>query len=115
VRILLDHCVPKRLKQYLIIDHEVETAREAGWEALKNGKLLAQVATRFDVMLTVDQNIKHQQNLSKLPMAVIVMVAPDNRLPTLVPYLSKVEQTLLTIHPNELIEVFPPTQPDSGE
>ena len=108
MKILLDHCVPKRLKFHLT-DHEVETAREAGWEALKNGKLLAQVATRFDVMLTVDQNIKHQQNLSKLPVAVIVMVAPDNRLPTLLPYLPEVGQALLTLKPNELIEVFPPT------
>jgi hypothetical protein len=43
-------------------------------------------------------------------VAVIVMVAPDNRLPTLLPYLPEVEQTILTLKPNELIEVFLPTQ-----
>jgi hypothetical protein len=114
VKVLLDHCVPKRLKSFFQI-HEVETAREVGWDGLKNGKLLAQAATRFEVMLTVDQNIKHQQNLGKLPVAVIVMIARDNRLPTLIPYVPEVEKALLTIKAGELVEVFLPAGPVASD
>jgi len=53
VKILLDHCIPKRFK-FSLPAHEVKTAREMGWQGLKNGKLLAQAAKQFEVMLTVD-------------------------------------------------------------
>jgi len=40
--------------------HDVRTIREMGW-AGKNGELLALMgADGFDVLLTVDQNIRHQ-------------------------------------------------------
>lgn len=104
---LLDHCVPKRLKNSFR-KHEVETAREAGWDGLKNGKLLAQAATRFDVLLTVDRNIKHQQNLAKHDIAIIVIVAHNNRLPTLLPYVPEIEKALQSIKAGELVEVFSP-------
>ena len=44
MKILFDHCVPKPLKHELP-DHEIHTAKEMGWEALTNGKLLEQAET----------------------------------------------------------------------
>lgn len=76
-----------------------------GWDDLSNGKLLAKAAEDFDVMLTVDQNIKHQQNLNKLPMAVIVLIAEDNRFPTLARLADKVEDALPNLLPRTLTEV----------
>ena len=52
------------------------------WTSLGNGALLEQAATAFDVLLTADQNIEFQQNLATLPIAVVVLVADSNRLPT---------------------------------
>jgi len=104
MKILLDHCAPKRLKR-VFPGHEVKTVREMGWNDLSNGKLLAEAANGFDVMLTVDQNIKHQQNLSKLPLAVIVLIAEDNRFDTLAQLADKVEAALLNLTPRSLIEV----------
>jgi predicted nuclease of predicted toxin-antitoxin system len=107
LKILLDHCLPRRLKNSFPT-HDVATAVEVGWDALRNGKLLAAAATRFDVLLTIDKNLKHQQNLTTLPVAVIVILAPTNRLADLVGFVPAVEDALKTLTPRTLIEVTPP-------
>jgi hypothetical protein len=63
-----------------IIGHDVKTARQMGWTAIKNGELLSLVSEHFDVFVTVDRNLAFQQNLSTLPIAVIVLRAQTNRL-----------------------------------
>ncbi len=40
MKILLDHCIDWRLKRALLA-HEVQAARDFGWDELKNGNLLA--------------------------------------------------------------------------
>lgn len=104
MKILLDHCLPKRLKT-LFASHEVKTAQEQGWATYINGRLLAAAGTEFDVFLTVDRNIKHQQNLASLPLAIVVLVSKDNRFVTSAPYIPAVEASLLTLAPNSLIEI----------
>ena len=54
-----------------------------GWSSLTNGALLLQAAESFDLLLTADQGIEFQQNLSELPMSVVVLVAPyqPHRIP----------------------------------
>jgi predicted nuclease of predicted toxin-antitoxin system len=79
VRVLLDECVPRRLKRELV-GHDVKTAPEMGWASKRNGELLALAAVEFDVFLTSDRNLSHQQNLSAFDIAVIVLVAGSNRL-----------------------------------
>jgi hypothetical protein len=70
MRILLDESLPQELRHELP-DHTVVTVGEAGWSGLKKGELLAQAADRFDVFVTADQNIRSQENPSKLPIAVL--------------------------------------------
>jgi len=77
MRVLLDECVPKRLKRELS-DHDVSTVVEMGWSGVKNGKLLALAAARFDCFLTVDTNIENQQHLPNLPVAVLLVRAVSN-------------------------------------
>jgi len=60
MRILLDESLPSGLSS-LLKGHESTSVQQAGWSGVKNGKLLALAATRFDVFLTVDQNIEFQQ------------------------------------------------------
>ena len=50
---------------------------------MKNGQLLSLAAARFDAFITADQNLGYQQNLAALPVAVVVLMAHDNRLSTL--------------------------------
>lgn len=61
MRVLLDECVPRALRQDLP-GHDVKTVGEAGWAGVKNGALLRLAETAFDVLLTVDRNLEYQQN-----------------------------------------------------
>lgn len=105
MRILLDHCVPKRFGGALG-DHQVATAAGMGWQTLRNGALLrAAGQAGFDVLLTVDRNLKHEQNLRTLPVAVVVLIATSNRLADLLPLLPAVEVALAALAPRTLVEV----------
>jgi hypothetical protein len=105
MRILLDECVPRSLKRDLS-GHDVRTVREMGWSGKKKGELLQlMVADGFEVFLTVDQNILHQQNLSTVNGAVLVLVAPTNRRSDLLPLVPAALSALTTIQPGDLIEV----------
>lgn len=64
MRILLDESVPKGLKR-LLAGHENVTVAEQGWSSFSNGKLLESASPDFDILLTADQNLPHQQNLDR--------------------------------------------------
>lgn len=104
MRVLLDECLPRKLKQDLG-GHEVRTAQEEGWAGLKNGALLQAAAGRFDVLLTVDRNIAFQQNLQGLRIAIIAMVATSNRLRDLRPLMGEVRKVLSHVKPTEVRRV----------
>ena len=53
MRVLLDECLPKRLKRELV-GHDVKTAPEMGWATKRNSELLALAVSHFDVFLTAD-------------------------------------------------------------
>jgi hypothetical protein len=84
VKIFLDECVDWRLSR-AIAGHEVKTARQMGWVAIKNGELLGLVSQAFDVFVTVDRNLAFQQNVATLQVAVVVLRAKTNRLADLMP------------------------------
>jgi predicted nuclease of predicted toxin-antitoxin system len=73
MRILLDESLPHDLAK-LIAGHEISTARDEGWASVKNGKLLALASTKFDAFITADRNLEFQQNLTKLPLAVVALI-----------------------------------------
>jgi hypothetical protein len=104
MKILLDHCIDWRLRRSLS-GHDVSTAQEMGRDELKNGKLLAAAAASFDLLLTVDQNIKSEQNLAPLPVAVVVLIGPSNRLVDLTPLIPVFERAASSLVPNQLIEI----------
>lgn len=96
--------MPQRFGR-LLPAHQVQTTKELGWDRLRNGELLRVAASQFDAFLTVDKNIKHEQNLSTLPVAVVVLMARSNRLPDLVPFVRRLEEALAYLKPRALIEV----------
>jgi predicted nuclease of predicted toxin-antitoxin system len=77
MKVLFDQGTPVPLRDYLP-NHVVETAYEKGWSNLKNGDLLAQAeAEGFDALVTTDQNLRHQQNLSGQRISVIVLLTTN--------------------------------------
>jgi len=104
MRVLLDECLPRRLKAALP-DHEVRTVQEEGWSGMKNGALLQAASARFDVFLTVDRNIPSQQNLCGLKIGILTMVAPSNRLADLRPLMAQVRQALPKVRAGQVLRV----------
>jgi len=103
MRIVFDHCVPKRLRNALA-PHDVTRAAQMGWEELENSELLGAAAgAQFDVLLTVDQNVPAQQNLSALPVALMVVVAHPNTLEALKPLVPQMLTALATLQPRTLV------------
>ncbi len=85
MKVLLDESVPGLFPKELR-DHEVFTVTWPGWSGAKNGALLElAIANDFEVFITCDRNIEHQQNVSTLNLAMVVLAVPDTRKSTLLP------------------------------
>jgi hypothetical protein len=85
VKILFDEDAPRPLRRHLP-GHQILTVQEMGWSGIKNGVLLTLAEGQdFEVLLTFDQNLPHQQNLSGRKIAVVVLVVPNKRLNTILP------------------------------
>jgi hypothetical protein len=76
-----------------------------GWEDLRNGKLLSAAATAFAVLLTVDKNMKAEQNLATLPIAVVVLDVPKNTPEELKPFAPFVERLLPSLRIGQMVEI----------
>jgi predicted nuclease of predicted toxin-antitoxin system len=75
MRILLDECVPHRLRNHLP-QHECQTAQRAGFGGLENGELLeAAENAKFDVLVTVDRGIEYQQDFGNRKIAMVILCA----------------------------------------
>ncbi len=75
MRILFDQGTPVPLRQHLV-GHSVDTAFEKGWSHLQNGDLLESAELDgYELFLTTDQNLSHQQNLSERPIRVLVLLS----------------------------------------
>ena len=104
MRVLLDECVDWRLSR-AIVGHEVRTARQMGWSAIKNGDLLALAEQQFDAFVTVDRNLSFQQHLPAFKIAVIVLRVRSNRLSALLPLVPALLATLATARTGEVTYV----------
>ena len=104
MRVLLDECLPRRLKSGLV-GHEVQTVPEACWAGKKNGELLNLLAGRFDAFITIDKNLVYQQNLAKVPFGVLAISARSNRLTDLEPLVPKLLEALSILRPGDVVRV----------
>ena len=104
MRILLDENLNWRLERSLP-GHSVASVQRSGMDGLKNGALLARAAAEFDVFVTMDGNIGFQQNYPKLPLRIVALRAPSNRLADTEPLMPKLLALLPTLEPGSLTVV----------
>lgn len=102
MRLLLDECVPRVLCADFP-EHFCRTVSQMRWRGLSNGALLARAGEEFDVFITVDRNLRHQQNLKKLPIAIIVVHVRNNDYDLLRPFVPRMHDVLQRIEPRELV------------
>lgn len=94
MKLLLDENLPKRLKLDFT-EFEIFTTADLGWTGVTNGRLLELlIENNFKALLTFDKNLQHQQNFTQYSIAVLVLVASDNRYQTLKNLVSKIKQVL---------------------
>ena len=104
MRILLDENLPQQLRLHLP-GHNVFTVGYMGWKGVVNGRLLDLAEQDFDVLVTLDRSLPFQQNLHARQISIILLVAPNNQLHTLVPIMPTVQTILEKIKPGQLIRV----------
>ena len=96
MRILLDENMPAKVTYDFGEGHEVHTVKDMQWLGKKNGELLGLAAFNgFDVVVTLDRNLKNQQNLDKVSLKFIVLLAMNNKPETIKPFLAKIMVILL--------------------
>jgi hypothetical protein len=97
MRLLLDECVPRKLKNHLS-GVDCETVPSAGLAGKKNGELLS-LAERlgFQIFLTLDRGIEYEQTLKNRNIAVIVILAKSSRLVDLVPHVPEILKALRSV------------------
>jgi hypothetical protein len=105
MRILVDECIDERFRNALP-GHDCQTARYAGLAGLKNGDLLIAAETaKFDIILTVDQGIEYQQNLTSRKIAIIIFHAKSNRLKDLVSLVPACLARIASIQPGQVVRI----------
>ena len=77
MRVLLDNCIRSDLKPYLAPLDVLHTL-DLGWEELRNGDLLRQANERFDILVTVDKNMRFQSNMRGMRLRVAVLDVKGN-------------------------------------
>ena len=94
MRILLDEQLNWRLARVFSNAHEIRSVRDMGWTGMRNSDLLRLAEREFDVMVTMDRNMEHQQNLLRYNLAVILLLSTSNRLEDTEGFVPEIEHVL---------------------
>jgi hypothetical protein len=109
VRVFLDNSVPEGVRRYLK-RHQVLTAANQRWERLENGDLINAVESAgFDVLVTADQNIEYQQNLTRRKISLVVL--GSNNWPIVRSHISEVVAFIEAALPNSFAFIKMPLPP----
>ena len=101
--ILFDHSTPAPLASYLS-SHSVTKAKDRGWDRLTNGDLLAEAERAgFDVLLTADNNMRYQQNMTGRKVALVVLSTPQ--WPRVQLHVEKIIAVLNAVIPGSYAEI----------
>jgi hypothetical protein len=94
MNLLLDENLPRRHKQDLS-EYEVYTVEDCNWRGVSNGLLLERmIQQKFEVLLTFDKNLRHQQNFLKYSVGVLILHAESNQYKTLQLLVPKIKAVL---------------------
>src|SRR5271169_3562615 len=100
---LFDHSTPAPLAPYLT-GHSVTKAKDRGWDRLGNGDLLGEAERAgFDLLVTADNNMRYQQNLTGRRIALVVLSTPQ--WPRVQLHVDKIKTVLNSVTPGSYAEI----------
>lgn len=103
MKVLFDQGTPVPLRRSLS-GHTVDTAFELGWATLRNGDLLDRAeAEGYDLLITTDQQLRHQQNLFGRRLAILVLCSTS--WPRIQAHVATIRETLRRMQPGEYQEI----------
>ena len=108
MKLLLDECVDWRLARQLT-GHSVRSVQQMGWAGIKNGRLLSLAQQRFDVFVTVDRGVTHQQHLADFEIGVVVLSSRSNQIDELSRLVPEALKVIETLPPGTFVVVAEPS------
>ena len=103
MKILFDQGTPRPLRHSLS-EHSVDTASERGWSDLDNGTLLQAAEDEgYDLLITTDQNIRHQQDPANRNIAILVLLS--TAWPLIQQKVDDISAAVNDMEPGELKEI----------
>ena len=97
--------MPRALIRLLSPEIEARTVQQEGWRGLRNGDLLGVAAAEFDVFITTDQGIPHQQNLGRYDIGFVLLEAVSNRVEDLAPLVPAIKERLAQVRSGVVLRV----------
>ena len=106
MRVLLDEQLNWRIARVFSDAHEVCSVRDMEWTGMHNGALLEAAEQDFDVLITMDRNMEHQQHLPRYNLAVILLISRSNRLEDTEKFVPAIEDLLATgVEPRRIYQL----------
>jgi hypothetical protein len=106
MKVLIDECMPGRDVSRMLVGHECQTVGKTGFSGKKNGALLGLAEKAgFDVILTVDDNLSYQQNLTGRRVALHVIRSKSNRIEDIALHIPGVLPAFRSIKPGQVVRV----------
>lgn len=103
--VLLDESVPRQIAA-AIDGYEVRTVARMGWSSTENGELLRLAsAAGFGALITADRNIEYQQNVGRVGLGVVVLIAPSNSPERLLPLVPSIVKALDSLQPGQVVRI----------
>ena len=108
MRILPGECVNAEVKA-AFLGHAVKTVAEIGWRGSADGPLLTHAQESFDVFVTIDRRLEHQQNLKKLRLGFVIIRVPNNEIGSYKAIFAELSQAAETVKAGQVIRVLNPS------
>lgn len=108
-KVLFDENMPRKLRRDLP-EFAIRTAQEQGWASFKNGQLIALAAREFEVFVTIDQRLRYQQNVEKLPIGIVVIDTRDTRFPSIRAHVEELREAIVRVRAGEVLLVSDRTE-----
>ena len=103
-RVLLDENLPRKLRREFR-DCFVRTVQEEGWASYSNGELLSRAHASFDVLLTADQRLQFQQNLTRFNIGIVVIVTATLQFQVLRTSIEAIRLAIENVEPGHVVRI----------
>lgn len=108
MKVLFDQGTPAPLRNHLQ-NHAVDTLSEKGWSEVDNGRLLDLAEQEgYEVLVTTEQNLKFQQQISDREIGVVVLRA--TAWPKIQQQVRAIERAIVKVELGAVIEVDIPQE-----